>query len=109
MQVVWEMKSYNNLVLGLSETKWLQSGQKKLSSGEVMLYSGHEEDSAPHTEGVAFVLSRKAQQALIGWEPVNSRIISATLNIRDTNIKLNVAQCYVPTNDVNDGKKGDFL
>ena len=70
-----------------------------------MLYSGHEEDSAPHTEGVAFVLSRKASQALIGWEPVNSRITSATLNTRDTNIKLNVVQCYVPKNDV---KKGDF-
>ena len=67
MQVVREMKNYGIPLLGLCETRWTESGQKKLSSGEVILYSGHEENIAPYTEGVAFVLSLQ--------EPVNSSII----------------------------------
>ena len=103
-----EMKNYGISLLGLSETRWLQSGLKKLFSGEVILYSGNEENSAPRTEDVAFVLSREAQEALIGWEPINSRIISATFNTRNKNIKLDVVQCYAPTNDADDGKKEEF-
>ena len=71
------MKAYKIKVLGLSETRWLQTGQLRLSSGEQLLYSGHTEDGAPHTEGVALMLAPEAQRALIGWEPVNPRIITA--------------------------------
>ena len=53
IQVAKEMKNYKIRVLGLSETRWLQLGQLRLSSGEQLLYSGHIEDGAPHTEGVA--------------------------------------------------------
>jgi len=52
-QVAAEMKSYNLTLLGISETRWTQSGQKKLITGELLLYSGHEEENAPHAEGVA--------------------------------------------------------
>ena len=47
IQVAREMKNYKIGVLGLSETRWLQSGQLRLSSGEQLLYSGHIEDGAP--------------------------------------------------------------
>ena len=53
--------------------------------------------------------NQKAQQAVIDWEPVNSRIISATLNIWDKNIKFNAVQCYAPTNDASDGKKEEYF
>ena len=33
---------------------------------------------SPHTEGVAMMLGQEAQHALIGWEPMNSRIIRAS-------------------------------
>ena len=72
------MKAYKIGVLGLSETRWLQSGQMKVSSGEMLIYSGHTEGGVPHTEGVAMMLGQEAQHALIGWEPVNSRIIRAS-------------------------------
>ena len=77
IQVAREMKHYKIGVLGLSETRWLQSGQLRLSSGEQLLYSLHIEDGAPHTEGVALMLVPEAHAALIGWEPVNSHIITA--------------------------------
>ena len=73
------MKNYMIGVLELRwrETRWLQTGQLRLSSGEQLLYWGHTEDGAPHTEGVALMLAPEAQRALIGWEPLNSRIITA--------------------------------
>ena len=41
------MKIYKIGVLGLSEARWLHSGQLRLSSGEQLLYSGHIEEGAP--------------------------------------------------------------
>ena len=103
-----EMKRYRLSLLGLCETRWLQSGQVKLASGESVLYSGHPEDTAPHTEGVAFMLSTEAQRALISWEPVNSRIITAKFQTTHKKINLQVVQCYAPTNDADDESKEHF-
>ncbi|KAJ3614823.1 hypothetical protein NHX12_018393 [Muraenolepis orangiensis] len=107
-----EMKRYGISLLGLGETRWLQSGQVKLASGETILYSGHvvqsPEDSAPHTEGVAFMLSKEAQRALISWEPINSRIITAKFQTTHKKINLQVIQCYAPTNDTDDETKDQF-
>nr|KAG5697115.1 hypothetical protein BaRGS_015250 [Batillaria attramentaria] len=102
------MKNYKTGVLGLSETRWLQTGELRFSSGEQFLYSGHTEDGAPHTEGVALMLAPEAQRALIGWEPVNSRIITAKFITKKKDIKLNIIRCYAPTNDVEEEKKDDF-
>lgn len=108
MQVVREMQRYNITILGISETRWTQSGQKRLASGEMLLYSGHEEEDAPHTEGVALMLSGPAQRALIGWEAHGPRIIKATFRTKKKKVNLNVIQCYAPTNDREEEIKVDF-
>ncbi|VDP72204.1 unnamed protein product [Schistosoma mattheei] len=79
-QIAAEMRRYNLEVLGISETHWTQVGQKRLTSGELLLYSGHEEENAPHTQGVALLLSKQAQNSLIGWESHTLRIISLLQN-----------------------------
>ena len=107
-QVAREMKQYNICLLGLSETRWLQAGQLRLASGETLLCSGHSEEGAPHTEGVGLMLTPEAQRALNGWEPVSSRIITSKVATKKKNIRLNVIQCYAPTNDTEDEKKEDF-
>ncbi|VDP82676.1 unnamed protein product [Schistosoma curassoni] len=56
------------VVLGTSETHWTQAGQKILDSGEMLVYSGHDEENAPYIQGVALMLSKEARKALIGWE-----------------------------------------
>ena len=62
----------------------------------------------PHTEGVALMLALEAQRALIGWESVNSRIITSKLTTKKKNIRLNIIQCYARTYDVDEEKKDDF-
>ncbi|CAH8508689.1 unnamed protein product [Schistosoma guineensis] len=49
-QIATEMRRYNLQVLELSETHWTQAGQRRLDSGEMLLYSGHEDANAPHTQ-----------------------------------------------------------
>jgi len=107
-QVAAELRNYNLSVLGISESRWTQSGQTRLSSGEMVLYSGHEEENAPHTMGVALMLAPEAQRALISWEPSGPRIISATFSTKNKKINLNIVQCYAPTNDKDEETKEDF-
>ncbi|VDO89651.1 unnamed protein product [Schistosoma margrebowiei] len=58
-------------------------GQQRLASGELLFYSSHEEENAPHTQGVALTLSKQVQNALIGWESHGPRIIKALNNLRN--------------------------
>ncbi|VDP68146.1 unnamed protein product [Schistosoma mattheei] len=60
------MRRYNLEVLGISETHWTQVGQQRLASGELQLYYGHDLKNATHTQGVALMLPKQAQNALVG-------------------------------------------
>ncbi|XP_068191506.1 craniofacial development protein 2-like [Antennarius striatus] len=106
--IVDEMRRYNISILGLCETRWLQTGEVKLISDESILYSGHSDENAPHMEGVTFILSKESQRALISWEPVNSRIITARFQTTHKIINLHVIQCYAPTNNSDEELKGNF-
>ncbi|KAK7103278.1 hypothetical protein V1264_018210 [Littorina saxatilis] len=107
LQVAREMKTYKIQVLGISEARWTTSGRVRLSSGEEVLYSGHQEEGAPHTLGVALMLAPEAQRALIGYEAISPRIITAKFATKKKNINLNIIQCYAPTNDEPDVEKKD--
>ncbi|VDO71833.1 unnamed protein product, partial [Schistosoma margrebowiei] len=108
LQIAAEMRRYNLEVLGISETHWTQVGQQRLTSGELLLYSGHEEENAPHTQGVALMLSKQAQNALIGWESHGPRIIKASFKTKKEGISMNIIQCYAPTNNYNEDAKDQF-
>lgn len=92
----------------LCDTRWLQAGQLSVTSREMVLYFGHTDEGAPHTEGVALMLALEAQCFLISWEPVNPRIITATFATKKDNIRLNIIQCYAPTNNAEE-KERRFL
>ncbi|VDP25230.1 unnamed protein product [Schistosoma margrebowiei] len=107
-RIATEMRKYNLAILGISETHWTQAGQKRLATGEMLLYSGHEKENAPHTQGVALMLSNVARNALVGWESHGSRIIKASFKTKKEGILMNISQCYAPTNDSNDDIKDQF-
>ncbi|VDO88600.1 unnamed protein product [Schistosoma margrebowiei] len=107
-QITTEMRKYNSGVLGISETHWTQTGQQRLNTREMLLYSGNEEENAPHTQGVAPMLSKIARNALVGWKSHGSRIIKASLKTKKDGILMNIIQCYAPTNDSNGDIKDQF-
>lgn len=91
-----EMDNYGLQLLGLSEVRWNSSGVVKLATGQQILFSGHEKEDAPRTEGVALMLAKDAQKDLISWNPVSSRIMTANFNTLYKNIKMRVIQIYAP-------------
>ncbi|VDP47982.1 unnamed protein product [Schistosoma curassoni] len=107
-QIAVEMRRYNLEVLEISETHWTQVEQQRLTSRELLLYSGHEEENAPHTQGIALMLSKQAQNALIGWESHEPRIIKASFKTKKEGISMNIIQCYAPINDYNENFKDQF-
>lgn len=74
----------------------------------MLLYSGHEEENAPHTEGAALMLSQSVQRSLIGWEAHGPRIITASFRTTKERISMNVIQCYTPTNNHAEETKDEF-
>ncbi|VDP37481.1 unnamed protein product [Schistosoma margrebowiei] len=107
-QIATEMRRYNLAILGISETQWTQARQKRLATEEMLLYSGHEKKNAPHTQGVALMLSKVARNALVGCESHGSRIIKESFKTKKEGILMNIIQCYAPTNDSNDNIKDQF-
>ena len=86
-----EMEGYRFDILGLSEVRWTGAGE--INEGEV-IWSGEEKD---HTRGVGFFLSKRARASLLGYKPVNSRIIAARFGGQPLNLA--VIQIYAPTPD----------
>ncbi len=96
------MEKYNVNVLGVSECRWAGQGRVKLATGETVLYSGGD----THQHGVALILNKISEKALIEWEPVNNRIIKARFN--SNQIKMTIIQVYGPTNVADEETKDEF-
>ena len=103
-QVAREMNNYNCTILGLSEVRWTGFGKVKLTSGETIIFSGREDNL--HREGVALMMSRIAEKALMEWKPVSERIITARFFSKY--IKTTVIQVYAPTEDSQEEDKDAF-
>ncbi|CAC5373980.1 unnamed protein product [Mytilus coruscus] len=57
-----EMNVYEIGILGIAEARWNDAGQSKPLSREVILYSGHLEENAQHSEGFAIMLSKRSSE-----------------------------------------------
>ena len=105
-QIAKEMRRYNIQLLGICESRWNGSGEPTLSTGEKVLFSGHEEEDHEHTLGVALMISPKMISALIEWEPISPRILTARFNSKGR--KVTIVQCYAPTNTAKIEAKENF-
>ena len=105
-QAAKEMDRYKIDLLGLSEVRWNTSGMTCINTGHTIIYSGNNNPEDPHEEGVAFLMTRKSKKALLEWNPISPRIITARFNSRFQ--KTTFIQVYAPTNDAKDDDKEDF-
>ena len=87
-------------ILGVSECRWCGFGRLRTQTGEIILYSGREDDV--HQSGVAIVMTRYAGRCLESWSPASDRIITARFHSRY--IKTTIVQVHAPTKEA----KGTF-
>ncbi|CAF0874075.1 unnamed protein product [Adineta steineri] len=86
-----EMKRYKYDIIGISEVRW--TGQGETSNGD-FIWCG---ESNTHTKGVGMLLSVKARKALLSYNPINSRLITARFTA--TPFNLTVINVYAPTSE----------
>ncbi|KAJ8400917.1 hypothetical protein AAFF_G00392710 [Aldrovandia affinis] len=82
--------------------RWTEQGRLVID-GATVLYSGKQDH---HTHGVGLILSSCVAQALVGWRPVNERIITAKLYTRHA--KVTIVQVYAPTEVTSEEEKEIF-
>ena len=94
-QIAREMEQHSICILGTSEARWTGSGRITLNRGQTVLYSVRGDNQ--HQDGVALMLNKEASKALLKWNLVTSRILTARFDSRFA--KLSISQCYAPTNE----------
>ena len=103
-QVIQEMENYSLEILGICETRWTGCELRNLATGHHIIYSGRNDEH--HSRGVGLITNKKTKKCLIGWKPVNDRIITARFHSKYT--KLTIIVCYSPTEDVDKEEKERF-
>ena len=102
-QTIRQFGNYGLDVLGLTELRWGGSG-KIMDSETTLLYSGPNES---HERGVNIMLNKEASKTLIGWNPVNDRIITARLKTKHS--RKTVVTAFAPNEDSDEYKKDEFF
>ena len=90
--IIDEAKENKVDVLGIVEHRWAKSGHFTTSCGGKLIYSGK---VRPGQSGVAIYLSKEITKSLIGYKPINDRILTIRLLGQVKNITL--IQVYAPT------------
>jgi len=97
-----ELKKFRWDIIGISETHWTGVDDRRVDDHRI-LSSGKDEH---HRSGVALVLSSTAEKALLGFNPVSDRIITA--RFRTMLGGMTVCQVYAPTINANDMEMDEF-
>ena len=100
-QLIGEFDNYMLHILDISEIRW-KGSEKIIKEGKTMLYSGNEEI---HRNGVGMILNNEASRSLMGWKPVNDRILTA--RFKSCHSKTSIIQVYAPTEEAEE-EKDDF-
>lgn len=92
-----EMDRYQWNVLGIAETRWLDSGESFTDEGHKIWWSGGERK---HEGGVGLMVHKDHIRSVMECEPVSSRIIRMRLSASPRN--LTIIQAYAPTSASSD-------
>jgi len=88
--LIKQMEKFQWEIFGVSETHWTDSGEFS-KEGFKILCSGND---TVHRKGVAFILSKLAQKALLGYNPISPRLISS--RFKTQNGAMTILQVYAP-------------
>jgi hypothetical protein len=86
------MDSYKLDILGVSEVRWNGSRQIITTYSKMFLYSGLLNEEDPHVRGVGILFNKDTKNALLEWNPVSERIITARVKTKYG--KMTIVQCY---------------
>ncbi|KAI5751342.1 hypothetical protein M8J77_006574 [Diaphorina citri] len=103
-----EMSRMNINVLGVSDTKWTNTGSFPTNSAEQKIYhSGSDEDVATNRRyGVAIIVNKEIDQCVTGFTPISDRVMM--INIASEKRNINIIQVYAPTADKSDEEIESF-
>ena len=71
-----------------------------------MLFSGNADENSAHEKGVGLLLSKKAYNSIMEWEPISERILVARFQSSCQNVS--IIQVYAPTDQAEMDIKQDF-
>ena len=97
-----EMARVNVDILGISELKW--TGMGEFNSDDHYVYSCGQESL--RRNGVAIIVNKTVQNAVLGCNLKNDRMISVRFQGKPLNIK--VIQVYAPTNNTEEAEVERF-
>ena len=83
----------------LCEMRWKNFGEMSTDDGHKVYFSGEE---GKHEYGVGFLVHRDVVGAVLGCQPVSSRLISISLRVDPFNIT--IIQVYAPTSGHDDSE-----
>ena len=93
-----EMARVNIDILGISELKWTGMGEFNLDD-HYIYYCGQ---GSLKRHGIALIVNKRVQNAILGCNLKNDRMISVCFQGKPFNIK--VIQAYAPTSNAEEGK-----
>ncbi|XP_052219701.1 craniofacial development protein 2-like [Dreissena polymorpha] len=103
-QVVSELNRNNLTLMGVTEARWTDSGKQKVSSGEVIIWSGRTDND--HREGVVVIISKSKANTVLQWKPVNEHLLYVRMNSKY--VKLSVVVGYALIDDAGGEDKDAF-
>ena len=96
------MARVNIDILGISELKWIGMGEFN-SDDHYIYYCGQE---SLRRNGVAIMVNKTVQNAVLGWNLKNDRMISVHLQGKPFNIT--VIQVFAPTSNTEEAEVEQF-
>lgn len=99
-----EMTRCDIKVLGVSELWWHGQGRFTTDDGSTCLYSG--KNSGRKRMGVGFIIEKATAKSILGYNPVNERVI--TLRLKGKPMNLTLVQVYAPTSEASDQDMEEF-
>ena len=90
-------------LLGISETRWADKGHFTTTEGHTVYFSGNEKRGQ---KGVAFIANQLIAKRVLGYNPINDRMMSFRLQAKPIN--LTIIKVYAPTSTANDDDIDEF-